>query len=135
MCVDYRKLNTKTTNKGTYMLSRIDDTLDSLHRANFLEYNLRIVLKRIRAARLKLKPSKCSLFQLETNYLGHVISADGVKTDPKKVQDVKIFARPRNVKDVRVFMDMTRFYSKFIKDFMIIAVPLYKLMQKGVKFE
>ena len=116
MCVDYRELNTKTTNKGTYMLPRIDDTLDSLHRANFLEYNLRIVLKRIRAARLKLKPSKCSLFQLETNYLGHVISADGVKTDPKKVQDVKIFARPRDVKDVRVFMGMTRFYSKFIKN-------------------
>ena len=116
MCVDYRKLNTKTTNKGTYMLSRIDDTLDSLHRANFLEYNLRIVLKRIRTARLKLKPSKCSLFQLETNYLGHVISADGVKTDPKKVQDVTNFARPRNVKDVQVFMGMTRFYSKFIKN-------------------
>ena len=45
MCVDYRELNTKTKNKGTYMLTRIDDTLDSLHRTKFLEYNLRIVLK------------------------------------------------------------------------------------------
>ena len=217
MCVDYRELNLKTKNKGTYMLPRIDDTLDSLSRAKFfcsldviqgyhhielteeskqktafhapkcnpshweynfmpfglvgaprtfqkmmdriirgLEYkialaylddiivygatigecieNLRIVFGRVREAGLKLKPSKCSLFQRETNYLGHIISADGVKTDPAKVEAVKNFAAPRNVKDVQTFMGMTQYYSKFIKNFMQIATPIAKLMKKNTKF-
>ena len=97
--------------------------------------NLRIVFDRVRKAGLKLKPSKCSLFQRETNYLGHIISADGVKTDPKKVQDVLNFCRPRNVKGVQTFMGMTQYYAKFIKNFMGIAAPLFKLMRKGVKFQ
>ena len=217
MCVDYRELNTKTKNKGTYMLPRIDDTLDSLSRAKYfcsldiiqgyhhvelseeskqktafhapkcnpahweynfmpfglvgaprtfqrmmdrilrgLEYkialaylddiiiygatieeclaNMKIVFERIRNAGLKLKPSKCSLFQRETTFLGHVISADGIKTDPKKVQDVVNMLPCRNVKDVLTFMGMTTYYSKFVPKFQEISRPIQGLTKKNVKF-
>ena len=71
--------------------------------------NMKIVFERIRNAGLKLKPSKCSLFQRETTFLGHVISADGIKTDPKKVQDVVNMLPCRNVKYVLTFMGMTTY--------------------------
>ena len=96
--------------------------------------NLRIVFGRVWEAGLKLNPSKCSLLQRETNYMGHIISADGVKTDPAKVEAFKNFAAPRNVKDFQTFMGMTQYYSKFIKNFMEIAAPIVKLVKKNTKF-
>ncbi|GFY06098.1 retrovirus-related Pol polyprotein from transposon 412 [Trichonephila clavipes] len=51
--------------------------------------NIRKVLSKLRDANLKLNPSKCKLFQKEVNYLGHIISAEGVRTDPEKVSAVK----------------------------------------------
>ena len=47
------------------------------------------VLGRFRAAQLKLKPEKCEIFQRQVHYLGHIVSKDGVATDPAKVQAVK----------------------------------------------
>ena len=54
------------------------------------------VLDRFRAAGLKLKPAKCELLQPQVSYLGHVVSAEGVATDPEKVEAVKT-GRPRHV--------------------------------------
>ena len=61
---------------------------------------LREVLDRFRGAGLKLKPSKCALFQPEVCYLGHVVSARGVATDPSKIEAVKAWPTPKSLKDV-----------------------------------
>ena len=55
---------------------------------------LRLVFSRLRDAGLKLKPTKCTLFATETLYLGHVVSGEGIKCDPKKIESVKNWIRP-----------------------------------------
>ena len=84
---------------------------------------------------MKLKPSRCVLFALETTFLGHVISAEGVKCDPKKVEAVKNWRRPSTARDVQVFLGTVNYYNRFIKNYSEIARPLYAAgnCQKGKK--
>ena len=69
------------------------------------------------------------------NYLGHVITSDGVKTDPKKVEAVALWHPPTSVKQVKSFLGLVTYYSKFIKNFADVCRPLHNLTRKEVKFE
>ena len=96
--------------------------------------NLKLVFERFREANLKFKPSKCSLFQKHVSYLGHVVSEDGIKCDPKKVESVKNWPTPKNVSEVRSFLGTASYYRRFIKNFSSIAYPLSQLTQKNKPF-
>ena len=93
------------------------------------------VLKRFRAAGLKLKPSKCELFQTHVKYLGHIVSGQGVSTDPEKVKAVSEWPRPTTVTHVRAFLGLTGYYRRFITNYADIARPLHKLTNKAITFE
>lgn len=93
------------------------------------------VLQRLRKANLKLSPKKCSLFQYEVPFLGHVVSKDGVRTDPQKVAAVADWPRPANVAEVRSYLGLCTYYRRFVQDFATIAAPLNRLTRKGVPFE
>ena len=80
---------------------------------------LRAVFDRIRLASLKLKAEKCDLFKEEITYLGHVISKDGVKTDPKKVAAVQECAIPLFVTDVEVSWECAHTTENLLKIFPI----------------
>ncbi|GFR01434.1 retrovirus-related Pol polyprotein from transposon 297, partial [Trichonephila clavata] len=80
------------------------------------------------------KPSKCNLFRHEVNYLGHIISADGVRTDPQKVSAVKDWRRPKNVHELRSFLGLCTYYRRFVKGFSSIARPLHRLTENKQKF-
>ena len=217
MCIDYRDLNMKTLNPDSYMLPRIDDTLDALSRAKYFctldilqgyhnvelterakqktafhapycnpshwEYvympfgliraprtfqrlmdrvlqglehkialaylddiivygstvnevldNLNVVLGRIGDSGVKLKAKKCFLFQRETNYLGHVISSEGVKCDPAKIEAVKQWHPMKTTRQVKSFLGMVCYYNKFIKNYAEVSRPLYDLLVKNRKF-
>ena len=56
--------------------------------------NLQLVFERLRRAGLKLKPSKCAVCQKEVMYLGHVVSSDGIATDPSKTDKVSNWPLP-----------------------------------------
>lgn len=96
---------------------------------------LRVVFQRLREAGLKLKPSKCHLFCRSVQYLGHVVSAEGVSTDPEKVEAVRNWITPTSVSELRSFMGLASYYRRYVKGFAEIARPLHQLMEKNRRFE
>ncbi|GFV98673.1 retrovirus-related Pol polyprotein from transposon 412 [Trichonephila clavipes] len=78
--------------------------------------NIRKVLSKLSDANLKLNPSKCKFFQKEVNYLGHIISAEGVRTDPEKVSAVKNWKRPENLRELRSFLGLCTYYRNGQKE-------------------
>ncbi|GFX64608.1 hypothetical protein TNCV_1671441 [Trichonephila clavipes] len=97
--------------------------------------SIRKVLSKLSDANLKLNPSKCKFFQKEVNYLGHIISAEGVRTDPEKSVRRKELKRPENLRELRSFLGLCTYYRKFVKGFSNIARPLHKLTESKQKFQ
>ena len=81
-----------------------------------------------------MKAKKCSLFAKEVEYLGHIISEQGVSMDPKKIEAIKTWTEPSSVRELRSFLGLCNYYRRFIKGFATVAKPLTKLTHKNVKF-
>ena len=96
--------------------------------------NLDMVLGKLQEAGLKLKPRKCQLFCEEVEFLGHIISQDGVRTDPKKTKVVQDWPQPENLHTLRSFLGFCSYYRRFIPRFSELAKPHHRLCEKGQKF-
>ena len=103
----------------------------------FEEYlrNLKEVFQRLREAGLRLKPSKCNLCLEEVEFLGNVVSAKGVCTDPKKTEKVAKWPVPTSKKEVQQFLGLANYYRRFVKNLASIAKPLHRLTERAAKFE
>ena len=83
--------------------------------------NVREVFKRLREAGLKLKPSKCDLCCKQVEFLGHIVSADGIRTDPAKTEKVAQWPVLKTKRGVQQFLGLANYYRRFVKDFATIA--------------
>jgi len=84
---------------------------------------------------LKLKPSKCSLFQRKVSFLGHVVSGRGIECDPDKVASIATWPTPSNIAEVHTFCGLASYYRTFLCNFATISRPLHNLTKKGATFE
>ena len=83
---------------------------------------------------MKLNRKKCTFFHREVEYLGHIVSEKGIKTDPKKIEAIVIWPIPSCKKQVKSLTGLCSYYRRFIKGFSSIAKPLYRLTEKKTKF-
>ncbi|KAK9717374.1 hypothetical protein QE152_g23777 [Popillia japonica] len=96
--------------------------------------NLHIVFSRLQEAGLQLQPAKCQFAKQSIKYLGHVVSASGIQTDPEKVAAISQISPPKSVKDVRSFLGAASWYRKFVPNFARITAPLVQLLKKNQRW-
>jgi hypothetical protein len=99
------------------------------------EQNLRVVLQTLRENQLYGKLSKCEFWLEKVTFLGHVISGEGIYVDPNKVEAIVRWERPTNVTEVRSFLGLAGYYSRFVEGFSRLVTLLTRLTEKNVKFE
>ena len=91
---------------------------------------LREVLSRLKGAGLKVKQLKCHLLRRSVQYLGHILSARGVETDPEKIRCIADWPVPTCSKELKQFLGLSSYYRRFVKGFAQLASPLYALVNK-----
>ena len=97
--------------------SSIDQMLD----------HVELVFDRLESFNLKIKPSKSSFFQTEVLFSGYILTGTGIKPNPDKVEKVKNWPIPKNLKELHSFLGLALYYRRFIKDFAKIAGCLHDL--------
>ena len=113
----------------------LDDILIYSRSLDEHKRHVRLVLERLRANGLFAKPEKCAFHQTEIEYLGYLVSSDGVKMDPKKVSAIVDWPEPTNVTQLQAFLGFANFYRRFILNYSKIATPLTRLLKKDRKFD
>ena len=96
--------------------------------------NLKKVFQRIREAHLKLKSKKCNFFQHQVSFVGHIVSEDGISTDPAKVQKIMDCLAPKDVHGVRSVLGVISYNRHLIPHNSEIAKPMIKLTEKERPF-
>ena len=86
----------------------LDDMIAQAKTFELKLQRLTLIFSQLRAANLKLNSKKCALFQCRVKFLGHVVSEEGVATDPEKVVVVTNWPKPQNIRDVRSFHEGTQ---------------------------
>ncbi|SGZ22940.1 BQ5605_C022g09563 [Microbotryum silenes-dioicae] len=93
------------------------------------------VLRRLIDNRLYCNPNKCEFHQSSTEYLGFLISPDGVSMSPSKVDSITSWPAPTTLKELQQFLGFPNFYRRFIQGYSRIISPLTRLLKKGAVFD
>ena len=99
------------------------------------EDHLRVILQTLRDHQLYVIFSKCEFWLTEVRFLGHVVSASGVSVDPKKVEAVMSWERPKSIFEIHSFLGLVEYYRRFIEDFSRLTTSMTNSTRKEVKFE
>ena len=96
---------------------------------------LRMVFTRLREANLRLGPRKCTLAKSSVTFLGHHVSEEGLRPDPRLLENIRKIPIPTTVTQVRSFLGLVGYYHRFIQGFSKIAAPLNRLLEKNRSFK
>ena len=112
----------------------VDDVIVHARTIDELIVRLRKVFERCRQRNLKLNPSKCEFGLTEIKVLGHVVTSQGIKPDPAKTKAIRDAPMPRNVSELKSFLGLCGYVSKFIPHYADIVEPLRELTRKGANW-
>lgn len=96
--------------------------------------HLHQVFNLLAADQWKVKLSKRQFAKQSISYLGHIVSSSGVSTDPEKIRSIQEWPQPQDIRELRSFLGLARYYRKFIRNFALLARPLIDLLKKGTLF-
>ena len=113
-----------------FVVAYINDT--TIYSKTFENYlmHLRLSFNKLRKAGLKVQPDKCHFGKTSLLFLGYVVTKDGIKPDPAKIEKLQNFPVPTNITALRGFISFVSYYKCFIKDFAKTVSPLHKLFRK-----
>ena len=131
----FQKLINDVLRGCNFAMGYLDDIIIySRNEKEHLEH-LEEIFKRLKAAGLKLKLEKCCFFKKHIQYLGHLISAEGIQPLPKKLESIAKMPAPKTPKEVKQFLGLVGYYRKFVPRFAAISRVLTHLTKKDVEFE
>jgi hypothetical protein len=121
--------------KGNFVFNYLGDVV--VYSRSMQEHadHLRVVLGKLQEYGFTLNPDKITIAASEIKYLGHLLSARGIRVLPERTQAIQSYPPPKNLRTLRRFIGMTGFYARFIPDYSRRAAPLHALKRKGAKFE
>ena len=97
--------------------------------------HLEEIFKRLKAAGLKLKLEKCCFFKKHIQYLGHLISAEGIQPLPEKLESIAKMPAPKTPKEVKQFLGLVGYYRKFVPRFCRHIKSIDTSHQEGLEFK
>ncbi|XXG82456.1 hypothetical protein AAC387_Pa10g0402 [Persea americana] len=112
----------------------IDDILIYSKSEQAHEEHIRIALQTLREHKLYAKFSKCEFWSRQIQFLGHVISSEGIAVDPKKIEAILNWKQPSTVTEIRSFLGLAGYYGRFVNGFSTLATPMTKLTRKNEPF-
>ena len=118
-----------------FMIVLIDDILVYSKSENDHMNHLKIFLQVLKENQLFAKFSKCDFWLRLVEFLGHIVSSEGMKVDPRKMDAFESWPRPLSPNDIRSFLCLARYYRRSVEGFSSIASPLMFLPQKKSKFK
>lgn len=113
-----------------FVVIYLDDILIFSNNEEEHEKHVCLVLQKLREMNLYAKLEKCEFHQHQVEWVGYILSPNGVSMDPKKVQTIVEWEKPSTLRDVQCFLGFANFYRIFIEDYSKIAAPLTRLTGK-----
>ena len=95
--------------------------------------NIKLVFSKLREANLKIQLDKCEFLRKEVEFLGHVVTPDGIKPNSKKIDAIQKFPVPKTQREIKSFLGLLGYYRRFIKNFAKITKPLTQCLKKNEK--
>ncbi|TPX54605.1 hypothetical protein PhCBS80983_g05852 [Powellomyces hirtus] len=120
---------------NVFVVVYLDDILIFSQNPEDHPKHVRAVLSRLRHHGLYAKPEKCEFNHESVEFLGFIISENGIQMDPKKIAAITDWEPPTNVKGIQRFLGFANFYRRFIQGYSKIAAPLTSLTRKELPFK
>jgi transposase InsO family protein len=120
---------------GQFVLVYLDDILIFSKTPAEHERHLDMVLQRLAQHRFYAQLPKCHFALPEVEFLGHLVSAEGIKVDPRKVRIVADWPTPSNVSELRSFLGLSNYFRRFVHAYSTIARPLHDLTRKETAWQ
>lgn len=114
---------------GKICLIYIDDIIIFSEDEESHTENIKKIFQTLESANVKIQLDKCEFYKNQVEFLGFIVSADGIKTNPSKVKSILEFPYPKTLRDLRSFLGLSGYYRRFVKDYAGIAKPLTSLLR------